>query len=889
MQSLPPPVAPTALFSLVVAVVMAAAGLAQPGVTGGAPSPARFEGIRHDAAAVTRVDVQAAAEPEAAAAAAEPAVAAAAGPGIPGGSIVTRPAIPDVGARPGLPAPELVLGPSDGPSQPADGTQDVGSTPQDESTAPLVAAEAPAVAPLLATGFPGMDDTVNGFVAGCAGIARPCIEPPDPWVAANGGYVVQAVNIAFRITDRSGGGATTIPLSTFFAQPPDQVVTADPRVIYDPAKGWFATALSFDCTAGHLYLAESDGPEPTGTWTVHRYDFPAAVPDYPGIGTASDKLLLGVNLFQIVADPGPDGCTLGTFTGASLLVVDWSVLGLGSTAVEFGPDPDAFTWRPAVAQSPGTTAFAVVEDLAFGFVDVAYAAITGTVAGGDLAIGTFRNLSEEGLAPSFAQAPQPAQPGVPSTIAGAVDHRPTDAVWRAGRLWTTATYPCQIEVLHACIRVTEIDTADPAAPDPVLQDQLLGWQGFDSYMAGIGLSVDGTAFIAYSRSSAVAPAGIHVVHQRAGDPTFRGWHQLVQGTGTYLGERWGDYAGVATDYSNPGAVWATHQYSDGSGGWATWVGQLSTRPLSGSGTISRLAGSDRYATAATISEQTFSSPVAVAYVATGANYPDALAGGAAAAFHDAPLLLVTRDSIPTATANELGRLHPGRIVVLGGAGVVSEAVKSALGGYTTGLVTRLSGSDRYATAAAISAGTFPVGVSTAYVAVGTNYPDALAGGPAAGLEDSPLLLVRSTSIPDATIAELTRLKPATIVVLGGTGVVSAAVMTALAAYATTGSDGVVRYSGPDRYATTAAVSAAVQAPNVATVYVATGMNYPDALAGGAAAAFSDSPLLLVTFGSIPASTATELTRLSPGRIVVLGGLGVISATVYDALAGYVAP
>jgi putative cell wall-binding protein len=70
--------------------------------------------------------------------------------------------------------------------------------------------------------------------------------------------------------------------------------------------------------------------------------------------------------------------------------------------------------------------------------------------------------------------------------------------------------------------------------------------------------------------------------------------------------------------------------------------------------------------------------VAVAYVATGTNFPDALAGAAVAGNLGGPLLLVTRDTIPAATAAELSRLKPARIVVLGAAGVVSDAVQNAL-------------------------------------------------------------------------------------------------------------------------------------------------------------------------------------------------------------------
>jgi hypothetical protein len=197
-------------------------------------------------------------------------------------------------------------------------------------------------------------------------------------------------------------------------------------------------------------------------------------------------------------------------------------------------------------------------------------------------------------------------------------------------------------------------------------------------------------------------------------------------------------------------------------------------------TVSRVSGSDRFATAAAISAG-WAPGVPVVYVATGLNFPDALAGAAAAGALGAPILLVMTDSVPAATVAELQRLQPGKIVILGGTGAVSDNVVGTLSYYTSGGVFRLSGSDRYATAAAISAGWAP-GVPVVYVATGLNFPDALAGAAAAGALGAPLLLVTGTTVPAATAAELARLKPGRIVILGGSGAVSDDVASQLRAY-----------------------------------------------------------------------------------------------------------
>jgi putative cell wall-binding protein len=203
-----------------------------------------------------------------------------------------------------------------------------------------------------------------------------------------------------------------------------------------------------------------------------------------------------------------------------------------------------------------------------------------------------------------------------------------------------------------------------------------------------------------------------------------------------------------------------------------------------------------------------------------------------------------------------------------------------------GPVTRLSGSGRFATAAAISAQTFAPGVNVAYIAYAYNFPDALAGAAAAGSLRGPVLLVNTTGpIDPATATELIRLKPQQIAVLGSAGVISESVKAALVPYAWSGS--VVRLSGAGRFATAAKISAAVFEPGVPVAYVAYAYNFPDALAGAAAAGRIQGPVLLAnTTGALDAATVTELQRLKPYRIVVLGSTGVISEAVRTSLIPY---
>ena len=304
-------------------------------------------------------------------------------------------------------------------------------------------------------------------------------------------------------------------------------------------------------------------------------------------------------------------------------------------------------------------------------------------------------------------------------------------------------------------------------------------------------------------------------------------------------------------------------------------GGAGTAPPEGaSRSVVRLHGPDRYGTAAVVSRQSFTHGVPVAYLATGSQFADALAAGPAAS-GAGPLLLVRRDSIPAVTAEELSRLAPERIVVLGGPTAVSDEALEAARAFTSGPVTRVAGADRYGTAAKLSAASMQPGVPVVYVASGSEFADALTAGPVAA-NRGPILLVRPDAIPAETAAELTRLEPERIVVLGGPSAVSDNVMAALSEF-TTGT--VTRLSGSDRFTTSVAISQATFTPGVEAVFLATGAQFADALAAGAAS-HGNVPILLTRQNCVPQAVLDEISRLDPGEVRVLGGLGAVSQAAY---------
>jgi putative cell wall-binding protein/spore germination protein YaaH len=358
------------------------------------------------------------------------------------------------------------------------------------------------------------------------------------------------------------------------------------------------------------------------------------------------------------------------------------------------------------------------------------------------------------------------------------------------------------------------------------------------------------------------------------DPTTKAWSETYFDDETSLRAKYG--LAVSDGLAGVG-MWALG-YDAGQPGY--WEAIASTFG------VLRLAGADRYGTAVAVSSNLLQPGAGTVIVANGQGFADALGGTAAAGHLGGSLLLTTPTSLPAGVANELARVGPAKVIVLGGKAAVSDAVLGAIQAKLPGAeVTRIGGADRYATAADLSQAVYPDGATTVFVASGATYPDGLAGGAEAARLGAPLLLSDPSTLSSATRAELQRLAPTNVYLLGGTASLSTAVATAVGAAVPAAT--VKRLAGADRYATSVAISG-LQDPGVPVVYVAAGTNFPDGLSGAAAAGELGGPLLLTMPGGLPASVAAELARLKPRRVVVLGGTGAVGNTVVVQLRGYLA-
>lgn len=294
------------------------------------------------------------------------------------------------------------------------------------------------------------------------------------------------------------------------------------------------------------------------------------------------------------------------------------------------------------------------------------------------------------------------------------------------------------------------------------------------------------------------------------------------------------------------------------------------------GALVRAAGDNRFATAANLSAATYRDQVDTVYLVNGLDYPDALVAGALAGQNGQPLLLTSHDRLPAETAAEIRRLQPQSVAAVGGSAVVSNDVLAQAANVAGGAKQeRVFGANRFATAKAVADSAGHTG-GTVYLAAGMDFPDALAASSAAGAAGGVVLLTLSDEIPEPTRQALAELKPSELIVVGGYSAIEPEVLGEASRIA--GVRG-TRTFGANRFQTAQAVADEAFAPGVNAIYLASGMDFPDALAAASVAGTRRAPVLLTVPNQLPAIIKTGITHFEPKAGVVVGGPAVVSDQV----------
>ena len=297
----------------------------------------------------------------------------------------------------------------------------------------------------------------------------------------------------------------------------------------------------------------------------------------------------------------------------------------------------------------------------------------------------------------------------------------------------------------------------------------------------------------------------------------------------------------------------------------------------------RLAGKGRFETAVEISKAGFPSGSKTVVLAYGLNYADALAGVSLAKAKNAPILLTAQSYLPSETLAEIKRLKATDVIILGGTGAVGTEVEKALTDNKLN-IERIAGKLRFETATKIAQKMQTLGGNKApedvFFVYYNDFADALSVSTVAAIKDAPVIyLMTDGELDSATSAYLASVKGKVknAYVIGGTGVISDAMMKkagdALGVKPT-------RVFGKNRFETCVAVNNNFKSVlNGDTICIATGLDFPDALAGGVFAAKNKAPLLLIN-GKAATLTLSDtqqsyLTTKAPKKLYVFGGTGVV--------------
>ncbi len=287
--------------------------------------------------------------------------------------------------------------------------------------------------------------------------------------------------------------------------------------------------------------------------------------------------------------------------------------------------------------------------------------------------------------------------------------------------------------------------------------------------------------------------------------------------------------------------------------------------------IIRISGDDRYQTAIQVGKSEFET-ADYAIIASGENFADALVGGTLAVQTKSPLYLTGKNNLPENLLEEIKRLNPSEIYLLGGTESISEDVESQLNEVVK--TTRVSGADRYKTATKVielryvinkgSEDAFTADAKpTDYLVSGLKFPDAISAAPLVGNQVGKDIFA-TLNLAESNIFHL----DATII--GGSETVKGETEN--------------RISGSNRYLTSLQVAREYEAKigSFDTVILVNGDDYPDALAASGVSAVHGAPILLVSKDRIQEEVFNYI-KAKAKNIIIVGGQNSVSSLVEENL------
>ena len=436
----------------------------------------------------------------------------------------------------------------------------------------------PATRAIAAPEFPGRAPALApGAAANFEGIAATGWLPPDCTLAAGPEHVLVSVNSSVAIHAKAGGAPlVSKTLTAWFANVAQGLTIFDPKALYDQHAGrWVLLAVAFaeNPNRSVFLLSCSSSADPLGAWRNHSLDAmldgvtaTANWADYPGLGVDNQAIYLTANMFAFG----------GGFKYSKVRVVPKA----GPYSGRAAPFFDLVRLKDA----DGTLAFAVTPCHTYGAPQVQYLVNSAFPSGSVLTLWSITNpttapvLARKTVAVSPYSLPPNADQKGGGTPINTGDIRVLHAVFRGDSVWTalTTAHHWGGASNRASVHWFQIR----GATGTLVQEGVYGASSKHYYDPAPCPDNNGNMIMVFSRSGSTEYAQVRYTGRLSSDAlgALQTSRLLKAGTANYKAldsggrNRWGDYAGVASDPANSRVVWFYSMYAVAGNQWATRVG-----------------------------------------------------------------------------------------------------------------------------------------------------------------------------------------------------------------------------------------------------------------------------------------------------------------------------
>lgn len=299
------------------------------------------------------------------------------------------------------------------------------------------------------------------------------------------------------------------------------------------------------------------------------------------------------------------------------------------------------------------------------------------------------------------------------------------------------------------------------------------------------------------------------------------------------------------------------------------------------GVYEKISGKDRYETAVRISQGGWPSGADSVVIVNAFNAMEGIISTPLASMNKAPILVTKNTSLPKTVANELRRLKPKNVYIVGSTYNVNSSVEKAIRSASGAGVTRISGATLGDTSARIAEVMAKnIGIEEVYVVSSQNgAADALSIAARAAERVQPILVTGKANVSSYVKNFLYRFPADRAYFIGGDGSMQNSVLDTVKGYLSN-KNNVKRISGSDRHYTNAKILDEFYSTNEKLVYISKSSNdaLVDSISVGPLAGKMNTPVIITSTNRVSKAYDKYLQTAKTGKVVQIGG-GITTAVM----------